>query len=322
METPQLNKPSIKEKIFCVISEENHNFKISFQNKIDYLQINAVSYFEIEQHIYESTYTISQIKENKVFIIYDSLDEILAEISQLIDNKKLKVYEKTNYIILNIEFPLLKVKEIVFEIKEKSKNDNDKLNGLFSIISEQKKEIDNLKFENINLKEKLQYLEEKMNKIENDNLKVLNIKNGNNILSNIKSKIINLYEHIKFLNSRLQKNEFLKKKEVKYNLIYRATENESLIRKIKEYCGSKVQILLIIKTTKGAKFGGFIQKGINYKSNLNIKDDEAFLFSLDNKIIYDIKKIPLLLLLLNVIQIHILKCMIFILGMKIILILS
>ena len=44
METPQLNKPSIKEKIFCVISEENHNFKISFQNKIDYLKINALSY--------------------------------------------------------------------------------------------------------------------------------------------------------------------------------------------------------------------------------------------------------------------------------------
>ena len=129
-----------KEKSFEVISNNNNKYFIKFYNKGNSLLISCYYQKEIIKFEYESEFDINYIKKVKLFTIYDSIDECLNEIFNII------------LIILLIN---TKFKEIIFEIKEKVKNDKQKIGELFTIINLQQKEIINLKNRNNNLKEKI-----------------------------------------------------------------------------------------------------------------------------------------------------------------------
>ena len=118
--------------------------------------------------------------------MFDSIEEIFNELSNLIDNSKPIIFEETNSILLSILLPSTKIKEIIFEIKEKEKTDKEKIEELYLIIS-------NLKTQ------------------------ILNNNNGNDIpkeIIELKNKIEQQNNEIKELKEKINENEKKKEKEI------------------------------------------------------------------------------------------------------------
>ena len=73
------------------------------------------------------------------------------------------------------------------------------------------------------------------------------------------------------------------------NLLYRATDNGDDSETFFDRCSKMGPTLSLIKTKKEKVFGGF-SKAEWIKKNKMIKDEDAFLFSINNKEKYDILK--------------------------------
>ena len=105
----------------------------------------------------------------------------------------------------------------------------------------------------------------------------------------IKSKIIkesNLSD-FEFVKRRLKL--FNKDKTLNFKMLYSAKINGDKSQKFHEFCDNHHNTLLIIKTTKGIIFGGFAAKTWNSYELGRKKDMKSFLFSINNKKIYNPK---------------------------------
>ena len=72
-----------------------------------------------------------------------------------------------------------------------------------------------------------------------------------------------------------------------YKIIYKTSIDGDNIKNFHSNCDGEENILIIIETNKGLKFGGFTSVGFD-SSGFELRDDKAFLFSIDKKKIYDI----------------------------------
>jgi hypothetical protein len=166
MEAPKCINLINKEKEFEIISNKKNQFNIKFINQGTDLIIKGFYNNEIQIKEYEEKFSIEKIKENKVFNYYETIDEILEELFPLINEQKVKLIEETNKIILIIELPFNKIKEIIFSLNEKEKNDKERLSDIYKIIINQKKEIDNLKNENVQIKSQMETILLKFKELE------------------------------------------------------------------------------------------------------------------------------------------------------------
>ena len=228
---------------------------------------------------------------------------------------KIVIIKDENNIKMRIINPLLSNKEFYINIPRKEKDkDKDKEEGLISLINSLNKKIDDIKDE---YEQKLRALEDNLKKENEKKLKIIEsnyenkiktllnkissledyIKNNNyesrikalenlekQIKRQIDSTIINNTEELCFINNRLKVNF------KDYNLIYRATRDGPKTSDFNEKCKGKNNQLIILKTTKGLIFGGYTQRGFQNTNDHIINDDSVFLFSIDNKKIYNIKK--------------------------------
>ena len=133
------------------------------------------------------------------------------------------------------------------------------------------KEIENKKYNN----KKLKYEEETIKKITINNDE------------KIESKIIEKKEDINFLIKRLKEIESFKNNNIILDLIFRGTRDGNLVSDFHKKCDGIAKTITLIKTIKGIIFGGYIDNKWSNKGGW-IKDDEnCFLFSINNKIIYN-----------------------------------
>ena len=267
MITPLKNK----EKLFEVISNTNKHYFIKILNKVNSILVSCYYQKEISKTEYESEFDINYLKKVKLFSIYDSIDECLDEIFAGIDTNKAIINENSNNIILTIPLNNIKYKEIKFEIKEKEKNDKQKLEELFTIINLQQKEIVNLKSENSNLKEKI-------NKIENDIKDLLQFKN-----EIMEERKISIDSNI--INNNLSYKKSLRKwinpnQSIKFELLYRLTKDGDSISTFHNKCDNISPTLVLAESLDGYKFGGFTTCTWDTK-NQDKKDGKTFLFSLN-----------------------------------------
>ena len=206
------------------ITLENNKYNISLINNEYSLEIKII---ENEINIYENSFLLEEIKENKFFSIYENLNEIYIDLLEYLSLKTPKIKKENNIIKIIIELPSKKVKEIIFT--------------LF---------------------------------LKNDNL---------NIINNLESEIIrdNISENI------LLKNWIDSKKKINSHLLYRMTKDGDSFKIFHKVCDNIKPNLILIKSKKGKKFGGFTFE--NWEScNEGIwkKDNKCFLFSLDKKKIF------------------------------------
>ena len=268
-----------KEKLFEVISNANKHYFIKILNKADSILISCYYQKEISKIEYESEFDFNYLKKVKLFAVYDSIDECLDEIFAGIDTNKSIINENLNNIILTIPLINIKYKEIKFEIKEKEKNEKQKLEELFTIINLQQKEIVNLKSENSNLKEKI-------NKIENDIKDLLQFKND--IMEERKMSIDS-----NIINNDLFYKKSLKKwinpnQSIKSELLYRLTKDGDSISTFHSKCDNISPTLVLVESLDGYKFGGFTTCTWDI-TNSDKNDGKTFLFSLNKSQKFDKK---------------------------------
>ena len=153
MDSTSIKKEVKSTKSYIIFSDKNNIFYLTIQNQFSI--INILSYYyqdNIIKYNYEKELKLEELKENKYLCLCDNIDEIYNELINLLDKNKSKIIEGKNEIYLNIPTDNSKIKEIEYCMKEIVMNNNEKIEQIFSLISNLKEEIKNLKEEINNLK--------------------------------------------------------------------------------------------------------------------------------------------------------------------------
>ena len=115
------------EKSFKIELTTDKNSSYSLEFKVNnYIEITANKISDIIPKSFSSKYSFEEIREYNYFQRYDSLFEIFDEIKERIYNNKItiKENEKNLRIIIPLHSPINK--EIIFDLKIKNKDSNEK----------------------------------------------------------------------------------------------------------------------------------------------------------------------------------------------------
>jgi hypothetical protein len=150
------------EKKFNILTDKGHNYEIILKsNNLSSIKFESIVKDDLTIYNYSSIFTIEKIKENKYFLMFDIIDEIINEINLLLEKNSPSIIEESEGIILKIPLNTSKIKEITFFINKKTKNNNEKIDELYLIISHLKNQI------NKELLLKLNEQNDEINKLKN-----------------------------------------------------------------------------------------------------------------------------------------------------------
>ena len=157
-------------------------------------------------------------------------------------------------------FVLYNDNSLTFGIKKQIGIQDDVIFPLVQKSSDIKEVVDELCKKNNELEKKVNDLNERVNQLEND-------------LKMIKSAF--------FLDSSDENviKDFFEKKPKAFKLIYIGKDRNNFFAN----CEGKKNLLFLVKDTKGNKFGGYMSSTLVKNDNLNIKDENSFIFSVQNK---------------------------------------
>lgn len=247
---------------------------------------------------YEISYNIYQFQRlNKFFKMFDNNLEIYNKLIDIFTNNYFKGVLKNSFLFLNFNNIMA---EFSIIIPNKSlMNPNKNITILYNLatkIKNQNKEIKK-EIQNVNYiyTEKLKEMEKEIEKIK----RKLNIKTKSDlkirksrIKKEIKERKITYPNESQIITKEEENlisnwiNPVLK---IKYQILYRASEDGDIMETFHDYIDNKGPTLLLIKSTNGKKFGGF--NPISWNSdNEYYGHENTFLFSLDKKKRYFIKK--------------------------------
>ena len=254
---------------------------------------------ESSSNVYYSTYFNLEELQNvsKYFRCFDNINEAITSIQDIFEEKKCSLKIENNNVFLMIKVPKIGKGEDLIQLQ---------LNKCSLSLHEI---CDNLSKEIINLKNKIKVLEnykniliKEINELKNENKKkdlILNEiiqwkksienkeKEEKNKIYKIDNKILINKEEIDFISNRLKEIYYFRNKNLSYELIYRGTRDGATAELFHKKVDGVSKTITIIKTIKGLKFGGYIERKWNDKDNW-IKDDEnCFIFSLDLRKIYN-----------------------------------
>ena len=246
---------------------------------------------------YQCKKTIEEMKKEKIYLIYDSLDEIIEMIlCNLENNKKLninsKIIEETNKIILKIPVNFGKIKELNFEMDKIENSIDEKIGTIFEKSKEENKrtkdEITELKLKISNDEKEIEKLKSKINNIEEtlkDLQKKLEIR-----------QIINTEKNELFVDSMIVlqnegemiSNWIIPNRKLSFELLFRASRDGDKTDTFHNKCDGKGNTITFIKVANGYRFGGYTTIPWN-KNGGGKKDPFSFMFSLDNKVKAELK---------------------------------
>ena len=292
-----------------------NNMKFYFYLKYTESEINIKGKEENNlNEIFEASFTLSALtKMNNIFKLLNTTKECCDFLIKIIKNKKLKINKESNKLII-----ILIIKNFITENEEEVKMaltpkilDTNEIIGNYSIIIKElkneisilKKENNNSKNENISLKNEISTLQKE-------------ISNLNNEYKSFKDNINNIIdERIKSYKEKEKEKEEKIEKEIFYDvnnscilttseeklyfqnliecknltLLYRATTHGSNAEDFHKFCDKKGATIIIFKNGKNRKFGGYLSENWENSGDWK-KDDNVFVFSIDLKKKYKIKK--------------------------------
>jgi hypothetical protein len=225
------------------------------------------------------------------------------ELEDLSNNYK-KLKQKYKEMIKSHDDEINNFNNEIQELKDQNNDLKQKINILLEQVNQlneliSKRDIGNFKYplSNIqNLIERIEILEELKEESTKSSKKN---SDGMSILLNtvkIQEKINNKKLKKCFKSSSILTNEtdfdFLLNKLSKYNptsykIIYKSSIDGDNVKTFHSNCDGEENTLIIIETTKGLKFGGFTSIGFD-NTGYELRDDNAFLFSIDRQKVYDI----------------------------------
>ena len=291
------------------------DFKFLYQNKTFIISISLTTdlkYLYIQANeennnffFFEKRMSFDGLNEfDKIFKICDTLEDAYSNMIIIFKCEKnlIKEINENNLLVticvLNLDGSF---REKNLKLLKKFRNKEKFAENLYQKYLELK--VSNIKLEN-ELKDTIAENEKIKENFENFKNEITleitelkeRIKNLESKSSAIKSNIIKKKEDLDFLIERLKKvdlnlNENNIKEEnenlsISLNLLYRATRDGDESKQFHSKCDNFKNTLVVVKTKKGLRFGGFTCETWN-GNGVDKKDKNAFCFSLDKKKIYN-----------------------------------
>lgn len=154
-------------------------------------------------------------------------------------------------------------------------NKDEEITRLKNELSSTKQKLEALQLENTLLSQRLSIIEKIFDQ---------KIKDKMTLKKYILSDIIENITELDLFGKRLGRHN----KRTTYNLLYKATRDGDKASEFHNLCDQKKNTLVLIKTDKGRRFGGFTTQTWE-GDNINKKDDAAFVFSLDKLKVYPVE---------------------------------
>ena len=169
----------IKEKDFILISDKNNEYKMKlFIDDNDLFCLTAFNMKNYPSKKYSLSLTMNDLIKNRFFKIFVNLEEIFRELENKIEKSIL--IEDTNLIYLDIPIGLNVINDIILEIKQSKKSNEE-------IIQELTNELNN---KNNLIKEKENKINELEKKLKENEIKLNeNNEKSNNEIQILKNKI-------------------------------------------------------------------------------------------------------------------------------------
>ena len=129
-------------------------------------------------------------------------------------------------------------------------------------------------------------IEELLNWKKNIEKESENKKNSKKIKFNIDSKIIEKKSELDFIVNELKNKDQFFNNNISFKLIYRGTRDGHLSSDFHKKCDGFDKTIILIKTQKGLKFGGYITYGWGSSEDYVDDDEDCFSFSISLRAIY------------------------------------
>lgn len=272
----EIKKKNEKEETFeYKCDKDSYLIKIIFSS--DEITFNIKNTEPYQYFYFESKFNSSELQKiNPFFCQFQNVDKIGNLYLNLLKGKKIKLLQQNN----SLELSFINVTEEVVNItiKKKELNENEKL---FGIISNLVNDMQELKKENKEMKEKINELMQFKLKIEElkneEERKFHNFKN---------SSILKDKEKIKMISDWIMPN-----RNIIYTQIYKASKDGATGGDFHRCCDNKGPTVTLIESTNGYIFGGYITITWEGPSSWTQKgnDENAFVFSVNNKCKYPIQ---------------------------------
>ena len=286
-----------------LVSDKNNSYSVKF-NLSNYIEIIVNQINDIFNKLFTNKYSFEEIRENKYFLQFDTLNEIFDEIKERILNNKIIIKEnENNNLYISIPLPSSKNKEMIFEFKPIIKNNNEKNNELSELLTRLNKEINKNNEEISNLKSQTEQLNcenkqltKEINDMKNKETQLINenaqIISDNNLLKNevnqLKEKLNILWKErskltlSKIINGNTKYSDRIKNwinssSEIETELLYRLSENGDSKSLFHELCDNKGPTLTLFHVNDGNIVG--IYTPLSWDSSSNWKKDmDTFIF--------------------------------------------
>ena len=248
---------------------------------------------------YKRNFKLEEMKNlSKSFTLFDSIKDIYQCVKEILDEGKGEIFfEKDNFVVsIPLFLPTGKQELIYFYLNKNNLEKDEIIQNLCKRITELEnkiKENEKIKNEQItNILERLQILEEKEKKRDKEKKEKEKEKEEyENMLKDIKESSICKNNEISFFTDELKKHEKFLNKNIGFKLLFKSSKDGDKLSKFHDKCDNIPSVLLLIKTNKGIRFGGYTEVGFNNKGS-EVIDNKAFIFSLDKKTIYINKDNP------------------------------
>ena len=238
--------------------EKNSPLILELETKENNLIIKITDTDAIGNGLYKCELTKEELdKNNPSFKMYDNIKDIIDTL-KLICTKNYLIKFSENFDILTFSFSA-----IVFDVETK-------FEFILNRIVMNDKEIIN------QLCEKVKELNSKVKS---------NLSNTENILSNLNSNILEKIDEYNMINEQiLEKN---KTKKSTWTKIFSSREDGDLAETFHTKCDNTENTVILVKTKKYKRFGGYTKKKWNHNNGSYSNDSKAFLFNLNTMDIFD-----------------------------------
>jgi hypothetical protein len=273
--SPKEIKFDTKESFDINSEQKNYELKISLNENIIFFEVDEKDIFpKGEYNIYLNLEELGKI--NRYFLQFDSLKEVFDSLKTLMKKKNLSIIKNEKIMKLKIINPANE-KEFFINVPLKEKDLKSEMNSLIPYVA--------------SLNERVQFLEKKVNDLEQKLNEIFIYKNDLEELKKEKERKKNNEVYKSDILNRNEMEYFLdwfEKKPNKIKLLLDSKRDGDLTSTFYDKCSGKYPTVVLVKTTKGHRFGGY--SSISWK-NLNgsfFSDKNNFIFSLDKKKKYNI----------------------------------
>ena len=214
-------------------------------------------------------YTLQE--KDRYFKMYDKIEDAYEDILTSFSKDKYELIKEENHLVVNIEIEVNFKKSIISIILDKKEIQSEDLTkSLYRLASKYIKENNGLKNEILELKDKINSMEEKLNFL----YEHIKKKEGYSDTVFKKSKLFN-EKQIEIIQNWISPKKYFKCK-----LIYDAKEKGDKVSTYHSLCDNKGPTLTIFTTSDNLTLGGYLSVSFNENSGW-IHDEKAFLFSLN-----------------------------------------